>query len=280
MFCIINNQYSLLRVNLLSISLFIALSFNVFAGNDLKLNFERLDNTVGLPTNEIRRIEQDSEGYIWFVSTNGLIRYDGYDFQLYRNTIDNPNLLTSNAIRCFGEDLNYLWIGTERGLNRWNKKLRKIEKINLQDIDVQIYKILVSNENYIWLATKKGIIKYFPDNNTCVIFSPDGVNDIYMDSKGRIWFGFWQNGLERYNPADDSLIHYPDLSKKNSVHVIFEDKAGTLWLGTWGVYRVINDDEPTETKYIQYSTTNNIAIQLHPTIYTLSIRILNMAIYG
>lgn len=97
--------------------------------------FERLDNTVGLPSNEIRRIHQDSEGFMWFGARNGLIRYDGYKYVVYRNSIAYPNLLTHNAIMSFAEDENFIWIGSERGLNRWEKQTRDIVKIDQNEIN-------------------------------------------------------------------------------------------------------------------------------------------------
>jgi len=249
------------------ISLFISLFVlqAVAAQNELSdLYFERLDNTVGLPSNEIRRVYQDSEGFMWFGSKNGLIRYDGYEYVVYRNSIEYPDLLTNNAIMSLAEDDTSLWIGSERGLNKWDRKTRKITKINLPEINnTYINKIIPTDKGYLWLATAKGIFKYFPATNTFESLYIDfplstDIKDAYLDSKGRVWFGLWGNGLIRYNEESNSFIQYPKINAENRVHIIFEDRDGNLWVGTWGsgLYKVIGQDNYLTTTYQQYSEDN------------------------
>lgn len=225
--------------------------------DEFNFYFERLDNTVGLPSNEIRRIHQDSEGFMWFGTRNGLIRYDGYKYVVYRNSREHPNLITHNAIMSFAEDESFIWIGSERGLNRWDKQTRNIAKIDLQEINnAYINKIIPTQDGYLWLATSKGIFKYFSITNTLEYLHFDSpsnmdIKDAYLDSKGRVWFGLWGNGLMRYNEESNSFIQYPKINQKNTVHTIFEDNNGTLWIGTWGfgLYKVIGEESPLTTTY-------------------------------
>ncbi len=248
---------------------FISLTFaclfsQLWSQNELNINFERLDNSAGLPTNEIRRVYQDKEGFMWFGSKNGLIRYDGYDYVVFRNSIEHPELITNNAIMSLVDDENYLWIGTERGLNKWNKKLRKIEKINLPEINnTLINKIVLTKHDYIWLATRKGIYKYYPETNSQESFHPGihrgaDIKDAYLDSKGRLWFALWQTGLVRYNEESNSFIEYPKITPQNTAHILFEDKKGNIWVGTWGsgLYKVIGEDNYLTTTYQSFGANN------------------------
>ena len=66
----------------------IVLISNQLFSIDLNFNFEQINNKRGLPSNEIRRVFQDKEGFMWFGSIDGLIRYDGYEFKTYRNSIN------------------------------------------------------------------------------------------------------------------------------------------------------------------------------------------------
>lgn len=240
--------------------------------------FERLDNTVGLPSNEIRRIHQDSEGFMWFGARNGLIRYDGYKYVVYRNSITYPNLLTHNAIMSFAEDEDFIWIGSERGLNRWDKQARNIEKIDQNEINnARINKIIPTQHGYIWLATSKGIFKYFWVTNTLESLYFDfpvqmGIEDAYLDSKGRVWFGSWGNGLMRYNEESDSFIQYPKINQKNTVHTIFEDNNGTLWIGTWGfgLYKVIGEETPHTTIYQSFGEDTKLGSINSSVIYSIA----------
>lgn len=240
--------------------------------------FERLDNTVGLPSNEIRRIHQDSEGFMWFGARNGLIRYDGYKYVVYRNSIAYPNLLTHNAIMSFAEDENFIWIGSERGLNRWEKQTRDIVKIDQNEINnARINKIIPTQHGYIWLATSKGIFKYFWGTNTLERLYFDsplqmGIEDAYLDSKGRVWFGSWGNGLMRYNEESNSFIKYPKINQKNTVHIIFEDSNNVLWIGTWGygLYKVIDEENPLTTTYQSFGEDTKLGSINSSVIYSIA----------
>lgn len=241
------------------LSYFLLLFTPLLSGQKEALNiyFERLDNTGGLPSNEIRRVYQDSEGFMWFGSKNGLIRYDGYDYLVYRNSIEYPDLLTNNAIMSLAEDEKFMWIGSERGLNKWEKRTRSITRINLPEINnTYINKIIPTRKDFLWLATAKGIYKYFPESNTFESMNFNNplsidIKDAYLDSKGRVWFALWGNGLLRYNEDSNTFIQYPKINKENTAHILFEDKEGNLWVGTWGfgLYKVIGEENHLTTTY-------------------------------
>ena len=75
-----------------------------------------------LPSKQITHIYQDSEGYMWFCTTNGLCRYDGYTNKVYKSTYTSPTLLNNNWVNTLIEDKNNkLWIGTVNGIKRLEK---------------------------------------------------------------------------------------------------------------------------------------------------------------
>ena len=88
------------------------------------IRFKHLTSDQGLSQNWIRCIIQDKEGYMWFgTGGNGMNRYDGYDFKVYKNDPNDTNSITSNWVNTLYVDKkNRLWIGTQHGLNIYNKE--------------------------------------------------------------------------------------------------------------------------------------------------------------
>ena len=69
-----------------------------------------------LPVSAVHRIFQDSEGYMWYGTVNGLCRDDGYRVRIYRSDINTPGLLDDNTIQCIAEDgRGRIWFGSDHG---------------------------------------------------------------------------------------------------------------------------------------------------------------------
>ena len=89
-----------------------------------KLNFESIDNSLKFNQNTINAIFQDSKGFIWFGTPNGLFRYDGYDFKVFRFEIDSEYGISSNTITTiFEDDDGFLWIGNDYEMNIYDRKM-------------------------------------------------------------------------------------------------------------------------------------------------------------
>ena len=88
-----------------------------------RLDFKQISTLNGLPTDEVQKIYQDREGFIWLATRYGLCKYDGYQVTVYRSNLYTPGLLTNNNIFCLADDYDgNLWIVTQEGLNVLNKK--------------------------------------------------------------------------------------------------------------------------------------------------------------
>ncbi len=93
------------------------------AANMANLAFRRIDNRNGLSHNSVYRLLQDRLGFIWIATEDGLNRYDGVDFVVYRSVIGDTASLWDNGITCLVEDPSGdLWVGTRRGLNRLDRE--------------------------------------------------------------------------------------------------------------------------------------------------------------
>lgn len=86
------------------------------------LKFENLSTIDGLSSSTCVDIHQDAEGFLWFATINGLNKYDGYEFTIYRTVVGDPHSISSNRVHAITEDKQgRLWIGTGSGLNVFDK---------------------------------------------------------------------------------------------------------------------------------------------------------------
>lgn len=91
---------------------------------------ERLGSKDGLSNSEVRCIFQDHEGYMWFGTYDGLNRYDGYDFKVFRNRPADTNSIIHNYVNCISEDaLHNIWVGTRQGACLLNPVLGKFSSV-------------------------------------------------------------------------------------------------------------------------------------------------------
>lgn len=234
-----------------------------------QVTFGVLGGTEGLPSNEIRRIYQDKEGYIWIATNGGLVRYDGYEFYTYKSNLYHRDLLSSNTVTCVVEDnAHRLWIGTGNGLHILDKLTGKITKIAPEKLNNNfIQALLTDRKGDVWIGTNHGLHRYIAGQDTIMLYSPSGsegsvpalldngdIKTLYEDGKGQIWIGTWSSGFFRYNPLEDRFYTYPSINPRNSAHVIYGDSAGNIWIGTWeyGLFRLKNPYDPKLFSWVQY----------------------------
>jgi signal transduction histidine kinase/ligand-binding sensor domain-containing protein/DNA-binding response OmpR family regulator len=226
------------------------------------LTFRLLSTSDGLPTNEVQKVYQDKDGFIWFATRYGLCKYDGYGISVYTRQLNNPNSLSNNDILCLAEDHDHrLWIGTQDGLNVLNKKTGDIKKITIPGIPNPVVScILVTSKNEIWLGLEEGLFTYFPKtneflylnrNNSNGILTDSPVKSLLEDSYGDIWIGTWNKGLFRYDSKKQVFVAYPQMNERNSAHVIYEDSKKNIWVGTWdaGLQLLKNPRDPNKVTW-------------------------------
>ncbi len=173
------------------------------------LNFERILSDKGLSQNTIHYILQDKQGYMWFATEDGLDKYDGYNFTVYKNNPNNVNSIPDNFIWTLYEDKNgIMWIGSNSG---------GLSKFNIQTETFTNYKYRPNNPNGI---------------------SNNNVRAILEDKKGNLWIGTEGGGLNKFNVKKNIFTHYlhdPKNSNSLSNNVVlslYEDNSGILWIGT------------------------------------------------
>lgn len=243
-----------------------------------------LSSLNGLPSDEVKHIYQDNEGYIWIATNDGLCRYDGYQTKIYKSNLYTPDLLSGNKINALAEDQNSnLWIGTTKGLNVLNKITGEIKKIGHDKLGhIHIEVIIVTKKNDVWIGTGNGIYIFKPITNTFEFYDNASTNyklrgnDIktfFEDHRGNIWIGTWNEGVTRYDVDSQTFNPYPHINPSNSAHTIFEDNNHNIWVGSWGhgLFRLENPYDIENVKYINYlHDKNNRNSLVDNIVYALS----------
>ncbi len=223
--------------------------FSGYAQQIGKESFDRLSVEDGLSHNAVNCVFQDSKGYIWLGTQDGLDRYDGYEFKTYKHNPKNPNSISDNFIWTVYEDKQgFIWVGTQNGLNRIDVMTGKIERFlhNPQDKNAlahnKVYAILQDKQGNLWLGTEDGVsildlrkkqFKNHAFNYSNSFNSP--VHAIFENKKGEIYIGTMGAGLQMYLPQKQTFtLHsaYLPTLKNDFIRCIFEDKKGNLWIGT------------------------------------------------
>ncbi|MGJ0788461.1 hybrid sensor histidine kinase/response regulator transcription factor [Bacteroides faecis] len=228
------------------------------------LKFKQLSAPHSLPTNEVQKVYQDRDGFIWFATRNGLCQYNGYETTLYKSNLYSPDLLTTNSITCLVDDNNNnLWIGTSEGLNVMDKRTGEIKKYKAPSISNNVVSALcVTRDNTLWVGTDNGLCRYVPEKDTFVVCGNefgDGrlryvtIKSLLEDSDGDLWIGTWAQGLFRYSPSTDKVVVYPKINEQYSSHVIYEDSNKDIWVGSWG-YGLFKLRNPKDMENVSYQS--------------------------
>src|SRR5574344_917565 len=235
--------------------------------NDLQ--FKRITGNDGLECIEMQSIYQGSDGYRWIGTAFGPFRYDGYQFKSFSNNQKKEKILTSNNIVNISDDgRGNIWVGTNYGLNRIDKRTWKIRKYyfneysNCNTIDCMLH----TKGGITWLATDGGLYRYdkvkdrfvfYVKSNHNTIIPHCSIKSIVEDAKGNLWIGTWDAGLFRYEVHRGEWSKIPMMDNNNSAQCLLFDKSGKLWIGTWGhgMYVLKNPyDKNGKYKYVKFSS--------------------------
>lgn len=199
----------------------------------------------GVSSNSISAILQDSHGYIWLGTDNGLSRFDGNQFAFYQKS--NPlysNLHTSYINTLCEINTDELWLGTENGVYIYNPVKATFTPFTQKTNDNTgitswIMYIIQDKEQNIWIATRKqGIFQYNTSTHKLTQYEIPRNNDVVIhilnDRQNNIWIsGPYQ--LFRLNKANNTFEEFPIKGEPEGVYsmALWEDSSHNLWIGTW-----------------------------------------------
>jgi ligand-binding sensor domain-containing protein/signal transduction histidine kinase len=249
-------------------------TLSVITGNDIR--FTALTSEDGLSSGNVFGIMQDTQGFLWFATGDGLSRYDGYSFRIYRFERNNANSLSNNSMVavCRGSG-NVLWLATTGGgVDRFDPASETFTHYHhetgnqntLSGNHISKYGLHEDRQGILWIGTVdngldrldlvSGIFTHYrhdPYNNNSL--SSNNIESIYQDSGGIMWIGTLDAGLNRLDPASGRITRYlPDPSDSHTlpnadVHGMYEDRGGTFWVGTEKGFGTLDRSTGRFTRY-------------------------------
>lgn len=228
-----------------------------------RLQFKYLTSDNGLSSNIGSCIIQDHKGFMWIGTPDGLNRYDGFNFVVYKNNSADSTSLADNVIKTLFEDQNKnLFIGTEVGLSMYNRDNDHFLNFTwdksspLYGLIFSVSRIAEDSARNLWLATDIGLIYFDRLKNKIVQYSHDvkipgsisnsSVEYVLEDSRGRIWVAT-RGGLNLFEKKTGKFKHLSsDEAGNNLANTIFiniaEDMDGNVWFGSIdGLYCLKNN---------------------------------------
>ena len=176
------------------------------------LSFDLFSQEHGLSNNQIHCVLQDKKGWMWIGTSQGVCRFDGYRFTVFKNDPDDSTSLKGNLVRVIYEDSKgQLYIGTENGgLNKFDRDKETFQHIfyNGQSAplkDVSVTSIMEDHDGNLWVGTETNLYR-IEDGNKLTTIRPSnlqGFSDYFRvirtDQSGKIWIGT-NRGAYIYHP--------------------------------------------------------------------------------
>lgn len=249
-----------------------------------EINFKNLTVNDGLSSNLITDIYQDSIGYIWIGTEDGLNQYNGNMLVKYSYENNTENSIASPHITSINEDRHKnIWGGTDYGLNIINRDRDKIIRIGAEEgkdselSNGDITTIYRDSNDTMWIGTKYGLNKYNEVNNRFIKYYSDGSNssitnnyitDLQEDDFGYLWISTI-DGIAVMNLNTNSIYNSKNENDKlEYVYEIDKNCKGEIWISAKsGIFKVINIDYETGSFNvdirIETESYNNVTQLLH-----------------
>ncbi len=259
-------------------------TFPQFYNPKENIRFNHLTKEDGLSDSFDWCILQDSKGFVWVGTSDGLDRYDGRNFKIFKYLPENVNSLGANTIRALYEDKSgILWVGTEGGgLNRYNSAQENFTRFTYDpnnptslssNVVTSIYE---DKSGALWIGTREGGLNLFNRENEQFIcyknnpkdptsLSSNTIAPMYEDSNGNLWIGTVGGGLNKFDRINKKFIRYtnnpsdPTSLSQNDISGISEDNFGNIWVSTLGggLNKFNYRDDQRSVKFIHYKNNPN-----------------------
>lgn len=241
------------------------------------IRFDTLSVENGLSQSTVHAILQDTQGFLWFGTDDGLNKYDGYNFTLYKHDPNNPGSLAENTITAIFQDSHgELWVGTTAGLDHFNRESETFDHYQsapdqsapgrpVSLLGSSVSAIVEDQQANLWVGTTDGGLNRFTRSNGKFTNYPhqptdlntpasDDIRALLFDT-GILWIGTTA-GLDAFDTQAGKFTHYqndaqnPGSLSNNRILSLFKDRMGTLWIGTEeGGLNRLNPDGGTFSRY-------------------------------
>ena len=233
------------------------------------INFKNITSEDGLSQGTVETIIQDDQGYIWLGTNDGLCRYNGYEFKIYKHDEELENSITNNYIVDIKQDNSgNIWVGTANGLSKIDTKIDLITNYNMNDEEkslshYNIGDILITKSGDVLVGISDGLNIYNEKKDEFYrIFNKDSdlssqfIRSLAEDENQNIWVAT-NNGIDKIDIKNNkNIISFKtghgkfDISE-NDIYVVRYDPKGYIWAGALkeGLNRIdINTNEVKQYK--------------------------------
>jgi ligand-binding sensor domain-containing protein/signal transduction histidine kinase len=225
-----------------------------FAQLELRNKVVKYTTHKGLPLKVINSITQDNQGFMWFAADDGLARFDGYTFRLFKNDPNDPYSLSHNYIFCiFSDSKGRVWTSSREGLNRFDSLTERFThyqhdpKNTNSLVGDDVSSITENIAGALWVASWQAGFTYFDvERNKFIQYSQrnlPGLSSqkvicVYEDADDLLWVGSLSGGLDVFRVKDgivsqkEQQLSRKDIPALRDVRCMKADHAGNLWIGT------------------------------------------------
>lgn len=224
------------------------------------IRFTHIGLEHGLSHSTIFAINQDPEGSLWIATYDGLNKYDGYHFTIYRHQEANPHSIASDITRCLAiEEDGRLWVGTREGLSLYNRQknifVNYCHKKN--EINVTVTSIVPLKKDYLLVGSMEGLLLFDAKQgrfrNDTLASSLYRLSPTVMERHGEdIYIGV-KDGVWLYNISTNHLDKLVELPADSKIHAILHQMFDKLWVATEGDGLYLYDLKSKQLKNYRYN---------------------------
>ncbi|UCF64436.1 MAG: hypothetical protein JSW33_01005, partial [bacterium] len=256
------------------------------------LQFEHLTIEDGLSNNTVQCILQDQQGFMWFGTSDGLNRWDGYTFKIFTHSPNDSTSISNNYITALCEDSSgIIWIGTGFGLNTFDPSTEKITHYFSIENDTNSISnnypsvVFKDSQHNIWIGTAHGLNRYNYEKNTFTRFFFPGqldsvsqawdnntISAISEDKEGMLLLGT-MNDFLLFDTGTGDFSVIPDVIPVRKhwplVPAIYKDQSGSIWITVANVGITRYDSHKNTTQFYRSDMKNssNFHIGFVPTSF-------------
>ncbi len=233
-------------------------------GLEPSVRFIHLTTADGLANNRVEVIFQDSQGFMWIGTWDGLNRYDGYRFTVYRHDPNNPDSLSGNRIHDIIEDnQGRLWVASgPAGVTLFDPHTERFSRflVDPANSDNGVFTLFQDSHKVIWLGgMSNGLSRFDPATETITRYPPDPDNphgfqdniiwEIIEDRSGQLWLAA-SSALVKFDPRTEQFTRYVPTNDTEEIRTVYEDAAGNIWLNGSAMHKF----DPTTETFTHYPT--------------------------
>jgi len=275
---------NIIKLCLHSFYLSFLLALSLHAQEIKSIPFKHISVADGLSVSNVNCFLHDSKGFMWFGTENGLNKYDGYNFTVYKNNREDSSSIGSNLVNDIIEDKNSnLWIATYQGLSIYDRRKNTFFNYLHEDNDRNsivnniIQCLLYDKKGNFWIGTEGGLskfennhfINYVHSDNVAGSLANNDVTSLMEDSAGNLWIGTRGNGIDRFDATKNEFIHHMITASdgrknlSNEVLDFYEDRDNHFWIATQVALYTFDKTKGTfQRQTLDSLTSSNVVTRL------------------